>query len=139
MKRPENVPLFTKALLSCVLTGIAATIANGLYDILFRGITHYEPAEEFNFVSIPIATMIIFIILGLIFFLFVKYLNRTAFFITLFILMVAFIAITTLLHSDKSESPLYGNHGLIAGFVLINGILGLTLLPYLYNHPKKFI
>ena len=64
MKRPENVPLFTKALLSCVLTGIAATLINGLYDILFRGITHYEPAVEFNFLSIPLTTMVIFIVLG---------------------------------------------------------------------------
>jgi hypothetical protein len=139
MKRPENVPLFTKALLSCVLTGIAATVINGLYDILFRGITHYEPAVEFNFLSIPLTTMVIFIILGVIFFLFVKYLSRTAFYITLFILMIAFIAITVFLHSDPSESPLYGNHGLIAGFVLINGILSLTLLPYLYKHPRTFI
>jgi hypothetical protein len=139
MKRPENVPLFTKALLSCVLTGIAATIANGLYDILFRGITHYEPAIEFNFLSIPLTTMVIFIILGVIFFLFVKYLSRMAFYITLFILMVAFIAITVFLHSDASEPALYGNHGLIAGFVLINGILSLTLLPYLYKHPRTFI
>ena len=139
MKRPENVPLFTKALLSCVLTGFVASIANGLYSILFRGVTHYMPAIEFNFLSIPLTTMVVFIVLGVLFFVFVKYFNRTAFYITLFILMVAFIAITTLLHSDKSEAPLYGNHGLIAGFILINGILGLTLLPYLYNHPRKFI
>jgi hypothetical protein len=139
MKRPENVPLFTKALLSCVLTGIAATLINGLYDILFRGITHYEPAIEFNFLSIPLTTMVIFIVLGLIFFLFIKYLSRTAFSITLFILMIAGIAITVFLHSDPTESALYGNHGLIAGFLLINGILSLTLLPYLYNHPQKFI
>ena len=139
MKRPENVPLFTKALLSCVLTGIAATLINGLYDILFRGITHYEPAVEFNFLSIPLTTMVLFIVLGLIFFLFIKYLSRTAFNITLFILMIAGIAITVFLHSDRTESALYGNHGLIAGFLLINGILSLTLLPYLYSHPRKFI
>ncbi|HEY2726757.1 MAG TPA: hypothetical protein VGI61_06265 [Parafilimonas sp.] len=139
MKRPENVPLFTKALLSCVLTGLAATIANGLYNILFRSITRYEPAMEFNFFSIPLVTMVVFIVLGVIFFLFVKYLNRTAFTIALIILIIAGIAITTLLHGDPNESALYGNHGLIAGFILISGLLSLTLLPYLYKHPKMFI
>src|ERR1044072_4285422 len=121
MKRPENVPLFTKALLSCVLTGFAASIINGAYDIFFRGITQYMPAVEFNFLSIPLTTMVVFIVLGLIFFLFLKYLSTTAFNITLFILVIAFIAITVFLHSDASEPALYGNHGLIAGFVLING------------------
>jgi hypothetical protein len=139
MKRPENVPLFTKALLSCVLTGLAATIANGLYDILFRSITRYRPAMEFNFFSIPLITMIVFIILGLIFFLFVRYLGGTAFKITLVILMIVCISITAFLHSDTSEPALYGNHGLVAGFILISGILALTLLPYLYHHPKIFI
>lgn len=139
MKRPETVPLFTKALLSCVLTGLAATIANGLYDILFRSITNYLPAVEFNFLSIPLITMIVFVVLGLIFFVFVRYFNKTAFTITLIVLMSACIAITALLHSDASESAFYGNHGLIAGFILIAGLLGLTLLPYLYNHPKLFI
>ena len=97
------------------------------------------PAEEFNFLSIPLTTMIVFIILGIMFFVFVKYLSKTAFKITLLILMIAFIAITVFLHSDASEPALYGNHGLIAGFVVINGILALTLLPYLYNHPRMFI
>ena len=69
MKRPENVPLFTKALLSCVLTGIAATIVNGLYDIIFRGLRVICLRIEFNFLSIPLVTMILFIVLGLLFFL----------------------------------------------------------------------
>lgn len=139
MKRPDNVPLFTKALLSCVLTGIAATIVNGLYDIIFRGITRYMPAVEFNFLSIPLVTMIVFIVLGLLFFLFVKYLSKTAFKITLVILMLAGIAITVFLHGTANGSAFYGNHGLIAGFIAISGILALTLLPYLYNHPRSFI
>lgn len=37
------------------------------------------------------------------------------------------------------HAPLYGNHGLIAGFSLLSGLFGVTLLPYLYNHPKIFI
>ncbi len=139
MKRPETVPLFTKALLSCVLTGLAATIANGLYDILFRSVTHYLPAVEFNFVSIPIITMLVFVILGLIFFLFVKYSTKNAFLITLIIIMIACILITSFMHSGTGKSAFYGDYGLITGFIIISGLFGLTLLPYLYNHPRSFI
>lgn len=139
MKRPDSVPLFSKALLSSVLTGIAATIINGVYDIIFRAITRYLPAKEFNFFSIPLATMIVFIVLGVIFFLFVKFINKTAFSIALIIIMIACICITAFLHANTSEPALYGNHGLIAGFILISGLLALTLLPYLYNHPKIYI
>lgn len=139
MKRPENVPLFTKALLSCVLTGIVATIANGLYDILFRSVTHYLLSVEFNFFSIALATMVTFIILGLIYFLFLRYLNGKAFSITLIIVMIICVAITAFLHSDGNESAFYGNHGLIAGFIIVSGLLALTLLPYLYHHPRIFI
>ena len=53
--------------------------------------------------------------------------------------MLAGIAITVFLHGTASESAFYGNHGLIAGFIAISGILALTLLPYLYNHPRTFI
>lgn len=138
MRQPENVPIFSKALLAAALTGIVATIINGVYDIIFRGITRYLPATEFNFLSIPLVTMILFIILGLLFFVFMKFMNKSAFTIALIIIVIVCFCITAFLH-DKTEPAFYGNHGLIAGFIIIAGILSLTLLPYLYNHPKIYI
>lgn len=139
MRPPQNFPLFTRALLPCVLTGFFASIVNGVYMIFYRDITQFMPAIEFNFLSIPLVTMVMFIVLGLIFFLFVRYINLTAFFIAFIIIIVAGIAITALLHGNPGETPFYGDHGLIAGFLAINGLLGITLLPYLYKHPKIFI
>jgi hypothetical protein len=139
MRRPDTIPIFSKALLASALTGLAASIINGFYDILFRGITRYMPALEFNFLSIPLVTMLTFIVLGLLFFVFIKYINKPAFIVTLIVLIIACFAITALLHSDSSETAFYGNHGLIAGFIVISGVLALTLLPYLYNHPKIYI
>lgn len=139
MKRPNQPPAFSKALLSGALTGIIAAVINIVYDIVFRSITRYLPAEEFNFFSITIASMIILVVMGILFFLFIRYLSAAAFTIALSVIIITCICITVFLHSDKSEPALYGNHGLIAGFTLLSGLLALTLLPYFYKHPKIYI
>jgi hypothetical protein len=139
MKRPEHVPAFSKALLAGALTGLAATIANMVYDVIFRSITQYMPAMEFNFFSIPLASMIALTIIGMVFFLFTRYFNYKAFIITLVVVIIALVLTTAFFHSNANEPAFYGNHGLIAGFIIISGLLSLTLLPYLFRHPKIFI
>lgn len=139
MDAPQKIPAFSKALLAGALTGLAATVANMVYDVAFRGITQYYPAEEFNFFSITLASIIVSMLVGMLFYVFIKNFGKTAFFIALSIIIIACVCITALVHADKTEAAFFGNHGLIAGFVIISGILSLTLLPYLFNHPKIFI
>jgi len=139
MRPPKDFPLFTKALLACVLTGFFASIANGVYMIFYRAVTRFMPAVAFNFLSIPLVTMIVFIALGVIFFMFVRYFNSSAFIIALIIITVGCVAIATLLNGHPSAPAFSGNHGLIAGFVIISGLLSITLLPYFYKHPRIFI
>ena len=139
MKRPEHIPMFSKALLAGALTGLAATVINIVYDIIFRSITRYMPPEEFNFFSITFASMIVLTIIGMLLFVFVKYFNKTAFLAAIIVIVIACVCITAFIHSNTNESVFYGNHGLIAGFAILSGLLSLTLLPYLYNHPKIFI
>lgn len=139
MQDPGQVSIFSKSLLAGALTGLVATIINIIYDVAFRGITKYYPAEEFNFFSITLASMIVLSLTGMLFFVFKKYFNELAFDVTLILIAIACVAITAFVGRYKNESIFYGNHGLIAGFVLISGILALTLMPYLYKHPKIFI
>ncbi len=139
MKRPDHVPTFSKALLSGALTGLAVAVLNIIYNVIFRGITRYLPSEEFNIVSIALGSVIILMLLGMLFFLFIKYVNVTAFVIAVIILIIGCICITAFVHANPSEPAFYGNHGLIAGFLFISGLLALTLMPYLYNHPKLYI
>lgn len=139
MRRPEEIPIFSKALLAGALTGVAASIINGIYDIIFRGITGFMPAIAFNFVSIPLLSMIVLTVLGLLFFVFIKYFNTTAFIIVILLLIIAVIMLTAFSRSTINESAFYGDHGLISGFVVLSGLLAVTLLPYLYQHPKLFI
>jgi hypothetical protein len=70
---------------------------------------------------------------------FVRYISSSAFFIALIIITIGCIAIATLLNGHPNTPAFSGNHGLIAGFVLISGVLSVTLLPYLYKHPRIFI
>ncbi|HEX5155237.1 MAG TPA: hypothetical protein VFW07_27535 [Parafilimonas sp.] len=139
MKRPERIPMFSKALLAGALTGIAATIINMIYDVVFRSITDYEFAAWFNFYTISFASILVLMITGMFFYLFARNNSFKSYDVAIVIIVIAVVAITALLHSDKSQSAFYGNHGLVAGFAVLSGILALTLLPYLFRHPKLFL
>ena len=139
MRRPEAVPSFSKALLAGALTGLVAAVVNIVFDIIFRGITRYLPAEEFNFFSITFASMIVLVLMGLLFFVINKYLTATVFTVVILIIVIGVAIITGLSRSSINEPAFYGNHGLIAGFTVLSGLLSITLLPYLYRHPKIFI
>ena len=139
MKRPEHIPMFSKALLAGALTGLAATLINMIYDVVFRSITNYVPDGWFNFFSITFASMIVLTLTGMFFYLFAKSSSFKTYDLAIGIIVIAVICITGFLHTDKSQAAFYGNHGLVAGFVTFNGILALTLLPYLFRHPKLFL
>lgn len=139
MRRPEQIPVFSKSLLAGALTGVAASIINGIYDIIFRGVTGFMQAEAFNFLSIPLLSMLVLTVTGLLLFVFIKYLNITAFIIVILLLIVAVILLIAFSHSNVDEPAFYGNHGLIAGFAVLSGLLAATLLPYFYMHPQLFI
>ncbi len=132
MRGPDRVSTFSKALLAGALTGIAAAILNCVYNIIFRGITRYFPAEEFCFFQIIFASVIVLILIGILYYGLIKNAGSTVF-------AIVAVCITAFVHANKSETAFYGNHGLIAGFSIISGILALTLLPYLYKHPRIFI
>ena len=139
MRRPDSISTFSKALLAGALTGIVAASVNSVYSIIFRSITRYFPAEEFGFFQIIFASVIVLILIGILYYSIIKMFSTIAFAIILIILVIAVVCITAFVHANKSETAFYGNHGLIAGFTIISGILSLTLLPYLYRHPKIFI
>jgi hypothetical protein len=139
MKRPEYIPMFSKALLAGALTGLVATVVNTIYDVVFRSITNYEPAVWFNFFSIPVTSILILMLTGMFFYLFARNNSFKMYDVAIVIIVIAAVCFTALLHSNKSQSAFYGNHGLIAGFVILNGTLAVTLLPYLFRHPKLFI
>ncbi len=139
MKRPEYIPAFSKALLAGALTGFPATIINMIYDVVFRSITNYEPAGWFNFFSITFASFIVLTLTGIFFYLFARNNNFKSYDVAIGVIVITAICITVFLHTDKSQNAFYGNHGLIAGFVTLSGILALTLLPYLFRHPKLFL
>jgi hypothetical protein len=139
MKRPEHISTFSKALLAGALTGLAATVINMIYDIVFRSITNYVPDEWFNFFSITFSTVIVLTLTGMFFYLFAKHNSFKSYDVAMIIIAVAAICITAFFHADKSEAMFYGNHGLVAGFVVVSCILAVTLLPYLFKHPKLFL
>lgn len=139
MNRPEHIPIFPKALLAGTLTGLAATVTNIIYDVVFRSITNYVPDGWFNFFSITFASVLVLTLTGMFFYLFAKNSSFKTYDVAITIIAIAAICITVFLHADKGQGLFYGNHGLVAGFVALSCILAITLLPYLFRHPKLFL
>ena len=138
MKRPEQIPMFSKAFLAAALTGFITTIINLIYNFAFRTITRFVPDFEFNITSITVSTMVTWMVIGLLFFLFLRYTNIKVFMVTFFIIVLACIALTFFTHPSNHEF-FYGNNGLVTGFIILSGLNSLIILPYLYNHPEVYI
>ena len=66
---------FSKAVLAGLFAGIAATLANLLYDYVYRDITSYWPSEIINVSSIIVATTLLLTVAGIIFHLFRQYIK----------------------------------------------------------------
>ena len=130
---------FSKAVLAGLFAGIAATLANLLYDYVYRDITSYWPSEIINVSSIIVATTLLLTVAGIIFHLFRQYIKNgsTGYFI--FFTALTALCIYGALHVQRSSDPVVTIEfrQLLLGVVIISGAAAL-LIPYLYRHSKIF-
>lgn len=130
---------FTKAFLTALFAGIITSIICLIYNGVYRDQTGLEPTDIINVGTIIFAVHIIFLLLGILFYLF-RLWKKTG--ETLYI--VALLLLTAFL-SWKSEGVVRSsNHdvtiefrGLLLGIVLIIGISASVVVPMLF-HNKSF-
>ena len=124
---------FSKAILTGLFCGIAATLTCFVFGLIYRSITGFYDA---TYVNVPFQIFgynILLVVIGVIYFEFRKFIpHANLFFISLFILLTLFCLWRV------EGITVIKFRGLLIGIIIIVGIYSAILLPYLYDN-KKFL
>jgi len=128
---------FSKAVLTSVFVGISVTLLCLVYNMIFRESTGYRPADFINVSSLIFAVNLIFLVVGLIYFFFLRAFKRgDVVFEILFGLLIIFCAWRAA-HAHMQNPTLTSEfRNLLVGVIIIMEI-GIELVPLLF-HNKKF-
>lgn len=130
----------SKTLLTGVFAGIVATLINLAYDFFFRYFEKLYPSEFINVSSIIFATMLLFTIAGIIYFLLDKFVRHgNVVYIILFCVLTA-VSFYAGMHVQRSSDPLVSQEfrGLLLGTVVVSGLLASFFIPYLSKHDTLY-
>lgn len=128
---------FSKAVLTSVFVGFFATVVCLIYNIIFRESTGYLPADFINVSSLIFAVNLIFLVVGLIYFFFLRTFKKgDVVFEILFGLLIVFCAWSAAHAHMKNPTLTSEFRTLLIGVIIIMGI-GIELVPLLF-HNKKF-
>lgn len=130
--------LFSGTLLTGVFAGFAGTIICLAFNIFYRDETGYLPSVLINVSSLIFAVNILFVIIGLVYFLCVRYLPKgDIFFAALFILLtIVCLFLTAGAHRSDDAVVNHQFKGLLSGILIILGLCTVAM-PLLY-HSKGF-
>ena len=134
---PKSV--FYRSFMTAVFVGLMATIVTMIYDLVFVEYFGFPLSAIISVSSLIFGVNIIFLIVGILYYLFVASFKRgDFFFITLFVLLTAFLAWRSE-HAHRSLDYTINHQfrNLLAGIVIIMGAMAAFLVPWLY-HNKKF-
>ena len=129
---------FSKAILTSVFVGFFATVVCLIYNIIFRERTGYQPADFINVSSLIFVVNLIFLIIGLLYFAFLKFGKRgNAVFEIVFGALIVF-CVWRAAHAHMQNNPTLTSQfrALLIGTIIIMGV-GIELVPLLF-HNKKF-
>ena len=130
---------FYKSLMAGLFAGIIVTLANLIFNFIYRGITRFNPSEMVNVTSIIFVSLILSMVAGILYYLIVPYANKNAaIFIALFIVLTVVVTYVAF-HVSRSTNPNVSAqfHGLFAGIVIISGLINALLIPYMAKHKNS--
>ncbi|MFL5740298.1 MAG: hypothetical protein ACJ75B_08770 [Flavisolibacter sp.] len=130
---------FSKSLLTGLFVGIIATLFCLAFNVFFRESHDFPLASIINVSSLIFAVNLIFLVIGLIYYGFVKK-GRTGelFYKIVFVLLTIYFSWRALV-VHRSDNPAWNQdfHWLMLAVVVIMGILAAFGIPYLF-HNRKF-
>jgi hypothetical protein len=130
---------FSKSLLTGLFAGIAATFICIIYNVIYRDETGFPLFNFINVSSLIFGVNILFMLIGIFYYWFIKYLKRgELFFIGVFIVLTLFciLKVKDIHRSDDQLWNLEFHHLLIA-MVIIMGIAASVGIPVLF-HSRRF-
>lgn len=132
---------FYKSLMAGLFAGIIITIANLIFNFIYRSVTGFNPSQIVNVTSIIFVSLILSVLAGILYYLVVPYAKKSKFlFIVLFFVLtviVTYVAFNVTRSSDATVSSQF--HGLFAGIVIITGLINALLIPYMARNKNMII
>lgn len=127
---------FSKAVLTAVFVGFFATLVCLIYNIIFRESTGYQPADFINVSSLIFAINLIFLVIGVIYFVFLRSFKKGD---VIFEVLFAVLTIFCAWRADQAHmiNPTLTSEfrTLLIGTIIIMGI-GSVLIPFLFRNQK---
>jgi len=135
---PYKYTLPVRGILGGLFVGIAATVINLAFDIIYRKVTGYEFAEYVNINSIIFFTIPTLIAAGIVYAVIREYVKKGMIvYIVLAVILtvvVAFIPLGPNMLPSGNTMPASAR-GLTMGVEIITGAMGSFALPYFAEHP----
>lgn len=131
--------VFYSAMMTGLFVGIIDTLICLAYNIGYRSYSGFFPSELINVSSIIFVVNLLLLLLGLVFFLFVKAFKGGAGAFAIFMLVVTiYLAYKVFAGHPYGDARMdSGYHGLYGGILIILGV-SAACIPVLY-HNKKFL
>ncbi|HVZ55684.1 MAG TPA: hypothetical protein VG870_03415 [Chitinophagaceae bacterium] len=138
MENEFKLSAFTKSMLTGLFVGIMATLVCLVFNIIYREKTGFPLSEIINVSSLIFFVNLLFLVIGMIFYLFLKaFRGGHLLFVLVSLLISAFLAWKSL-GVHRSDDPQLNRefHGLLEGVVIILGIGASVFIPLLYFNRK---
>lgn len=130
--------IFSGALLTGVFAGFAGTIICLAFNIIYRDDTGFLPSAFINVSSLIFAVNILFVFIGLLYFVCLRWLPKgDILFAVLFLLLTLFCLLETSgVHRSDDALVNHQFKGLLSGIIIILGVCTMAM-PVLF-HNKNF-
>ena len=127
----EQSPFF-KAMMTGLFVGIIDTIICLTYNIAYRDISGYEPSALINVSSLIFAVNLLLLLIGLVYFVFIKFFGKKDFIFTIFIVLLTLFLFRQVEtgHRFSDVAVNLGFRGLLGGILLILGV-SAAAIPFL--------
>jgi len=141
MEKSFEKPVLSRSILAALFSGICAVCATELYNMLYRGITHYNPSFIINVSSLIFGPLIAAMFAGILFYFLTTYIKGGVYLFQFIFLILCVALGNVALHSHYGGNlPTFeGFKGLLLGIDVILGIFIILLIPYFFKHNKIFM
>jgi hypothetical protein len=129
---------FSKAMLTGLFIGIISTVVALFYNVIYRDSTGLRAADYINVSSIIFGVNLVFWIIGMIYYVFLRSFRRgDVIFEVVFLLLAVFCIWQTAIGHRSTDPEIAAQfRGLMIG-VLVIMTIGVLLIPYCF-HNRKF-
>jgi len=140
MRRVDGIVNVDRCLLGGLFTGIIAAVVAIIFNRIYRGETNLIAFAVVMPISIFTAFPFFNLIMGGVYFLFIRNLRRGArVFIVVFLLAALSSIVLTRYTGSRTDHLVVQFKGLVVGLEIIEGVLGAFLIPFFVNHPTMYL